>query len=293
METNAVVDSGSRSELRLPVKFAGVLEDKRATMTGNVGSSTSGVASAEARRKRMPVVKRDGGLLKRRRTKIDRDSGFVPPPLSPYIINQGRMVFLFYKKLQNSDVNNVGRTILPKRSAETHLPSLLDNQSIILPMFDMDGPGAWTFKFRYWPNNHSRMYVFEGTGPFIQKYKLQTGDYMLIYRDMVNWNYLIRAVKASEDETCANKEMAAVEGTNTANVVPNDADFGDVNLPDNPAYFAEIESFMDTGFMNDNSYFSNILNSLSSWDEIEKYYLPPTQPSVSFDNMSSEDLSRV
>ncbi|PWA46752.1 oxoglutarate/iron-dependent dioxygenase, Isopenicillin N synthase-like protein [Artemisia annua] len=49
------------------------------------------------------------------------------------------MVFLFPKKLQKSDVNNVGRIVLPKQPAETHLPRLLDDESMILPVIDMDG----------------------------------------------------------------------------------------------------------------------------------------------------------
>ncbi|KAI3793848.1 hypothetical protein L1987_36471 [Smallanthus sonchifolius] len=206
----------------------------------------------------MPVAKRDGEFPKRKRTAIHRDSGFI--------INQGRLVFLFYKKLQNSDVGNLSRI----RSAETHLPRLADDASIILPVIDMDGVGAWSFKFRYWPNNESRMYVFEGTGRFTRKYGLQTGDYMLIYKDIVNWNYLIRGVKASEVEACADKEVSA------GDVVPNDD--GALDLP--------TESLAS---MNDD--ISDILNSLSSWDEIEDYYYPPTPPNVALGNLSGEDLS--
>ncbi|KAI3799293.1 hypothetical protein L1987_34586 [Smallanthus sonchifolius] len=211
----------------------------------------------------MPMVKRDGEFSKRKRTMTHRDSGFI--------INQGRLVFLFYKKLQNSDVSNLSRI----RSAETHLPRLADDASIILPVIDMDGVGAWSFKFRYWPNNESRMYVFEGTGRFTHKYGLQTGDYILIYKDIVNWNYMIRGVKASEVEACANKEVSADD------VVPNDG--GALDLP--------VESVAGTSSVNDD--ISDILKSLSSWDEIEDYYYPPTPPNVTSDNLSGGDLSQV
>lgn len=35
---------------------------------------------------------------------------------------------------------------------------------------------VWSFQFRFWPNNNSRMYVLEGVTPCIQKLQLQAGD---------------------------------------------------------------------------------------------------------------------
>ncbi|KAI9079580.1 hypothetical protein K1719_038484 [Acacia pycnantha] len=34
----------------------------------------------------------------------------------------------------------------------------------------------WVFRFRFWPNNNSRMYVLEGVTPCIQSMQLQAGD---------------------------------------------------------------------------------------------------------------------
>lgn len=34
----------------------------------------------------------------------------------------------------------------------------------------------WTFQFRFWPNNNSRMYVLEGVTPCIQSMQLRAGD---------------------------------------------------------------------------------------------------------------------
>lgn len=34
----------------------------------------------------------------------------------------------------------------------------------------------WTFQFRFWPNNNSRMYVLEGVTPCIQAMQLRAGD---------------------------------------------------------------------------------------------------------------------
>lgn len=42
-------------------------------------------------------------------------------------------------------------------------------------MKDIKGK-EWTFQFRFWPNNNSRMYVLEGVTPCIQNMQLQAGD---------------------------------------------------------------------------------------------------------------------
>lgn len=51
------------------------------------------------------------------------------------------------------------------------------NQSEGLPIRIQDIKGKeWTFQFRFWPNNNSRMYVLEGVTPCIQNMQLQAGD---------------------------------------------------------------------------------------------------------------------
>ncbi|GJY91790.1 B3 domain-containing transcription factor FUS3-like protein [Tanacetum coccineum] len=255
-------------------------------------------AAAEARRRRKMVVKKDKGLLMRkRRTTFYRGFRFVPPPLPPYVTDQERMVFLFPKKLQKSDVNNVGRIILPKQPAETHLPRLSDDESMLLPVIDMDGVDVWSLKFRYWANNQSRMYVFEGTGAFTKKHKLEIGDYMLMYMDMVTGNYMIRAVKACEVEGCANKEETAIN-ENKADLtsqnwsVPSSLELETPNIPEDFVDFSSEDPLAMIS-MNDDSYFGDVLNSISLWDEFMTDCHPATQPSVSFGNLSSEDLSQV
>lgn len=65
------------------------------------------------------------------------------------------------------------------------------NQSEGLPIRIQDIKGKeWTFQFRFWPNNNSRMYVLEGVTPCIQNMQLQAGDtgkypcFHLIKRDI-------------------------------------------------------------------------------------------------------------
>ncbi|CAN1243828.1 B3 domain-containing transcription factor FUS3, partial [Linum perenne] len=97
--------------------------------------------------------------------------------------------FLFQKKLKNSD-----------KAAETHLPVLESKEGIPITMYDLDGSHVWTFKYRYWPNNNSRMYVLEKTGDFVNSHGLLLGDFITVYQDCQTHSYVIQARKASEED---------------------------------------------------------------------------------------------
>ncbi|XP_070006779.1 B3 domain-containing transcription repressor VAL2-like isoform X5 [Nicotiana sylvestris] len=85
------------------------------------------------------------------------------------------IVPLFEKVLSASDAGRIGRLVLPKACAEAYFPPI--NQSDGLPIKIQDIKGKeWTFQFRFWPNNNSRMYVLEGVTPCIQNMQLQAGD---------------------------------------------------------------------------------------------------------------------
>lgn len=67
-------------------------------------------------------------------------------------------------------------------------------------MDDLDGLHVWSFKYRFWPNNNSRMYVLENTGEFVSTHGLQLGDFIMVYQDSLNQNYVIQAKKASDED---------------------------------------------------------------------------------------------
>ncbi|XP_062227492.1 putative B3 domain-containing protein Os04g0676650 [Phragmites australis] len=100
------------------------------------------------------------------------------------------------KDLTNSDCGNIGRIVLPKKDAEANLPPLVEIDSMILEMDDLMLPAVWKFKYRFWPNNKSRMYILETTGEFIKRHSLQAGDILIIYRNKRTSRYVARAVKA-------------------------------------------------------------------------------------------------
>ncbi|CAI9272860.1 unnamed protein product [Lactuca saligna] len=285
---------------RMERNGCGMLAENPIAATKEGGASTA--APAEVSRRRKPVMKKDKCFIKKKRVS-DSDDAYVPPPLPPNITEHGRLAFLFYKKLHRSDVNSIGRIVLPKKAAETHLPVLLKNDSVILQMNDLNTGDEWSFKFRYWPNNRSRMYVLEGTGSFTKKHGLEADDYVLLYQDLVDQNYLIRAIRNGFDDYEYEKEATEVEGNKK-----DDADFmnqavaggvefnynliPDTNQP--TTNFPNMDGDGGWSWMNGDSdmYFDDILNSFSSsWDD--EFMYPPPQQITSFENLSSEDLSQV
>ncbi|KAK9727337.1 hypothetical protein RND81_05G274400 [Saponaria officinalis] len=85
------------------------------------------------------------------------------------------IVPLFEKILSASDASRIGRLVLPKACAEAYFPPINQSEGLPLKIQDVKG-NEWTFQFRFWPNNNSRMYVLEGVTPCIQSMQLQAGD---------------------------------------------------------------------------------------------------------------------
>ncbi|XP_047063483.1 putative B3 domain-containing protein Os04g0676650 [Lolium rigidum] len=102
------------------------------------------------------------------------------------------------KDLTNSDVGNIGRIVLPKRDAEANLPALLERDGLILKMDDFKLPATWNFKYRFWPNNKSRMYIMESTGEFVKSHSLEAGDTLIIYKSLESGKFIVRGEKATQ-----------------------------------------------------------------------------------------------
>ncbi|KAK4376139.1 hypothetical protein RND71_006816 [Anisodus tanguticus] len=91
------------------------------------------------------------------------------------------IVPLFEKVLSASDAGRIGRLVLPKACAEAYFPPINQSEGIPIRIQDIKGK-EWTFQFRFWPNNNSRMYVLEGVTPCIQNMNLQAGDTVIFSR---------------------------------------------------------------------------------------------------------------
>jgi hypothetical protein len=85
------------------------------------------------------------------------------------------IVPLFEKVLSASDAGRIGRLVLPKACAEAYFPPISQSEGLPMRIKDIKGK-EWTFQFRFWTNNNSRMYVLEGVTPCLQHMQLQAGD---------------------------------------------------------------------------------------------------------------------
>ncbi|MCL7048920.1 hypothetical protein MKW94_012063 [Papaver nudicaule] len=106
--------------------------------------------------------------------------------------------FLLQKVLEQSDVGNLGRIVLPKKEAETYLPELEARDGISIAMEDIGTSRIWNMRYRFWPNNKSRMYLLENTGDFVRSNGLQEGDFIVIYSDIKCGKFMIRGVKVRQ-----------------------------------------------------------------------------------------------
>ncbi|XP_074266524.1 B3 domain-containing transcription factor ABI3-like [Silene latifolia] len=114
--------------------------------------------------------------------------------------------FLLQKVLKQSDVGNLGRIVLPKKEAEMHLPELEARDGIPIAMEDIGTSRVWNMRYRFWPNNKSRMYLLENTGDFVRSNGLQEGDFIVIYSDVKCGKYMIRGVKVRPSQQGAKPE---------------------------------------------------------------------------------------
>ncbi|XP_071725378.1 B3 domain-containing transcription factor FUS3-like [Rutidosis leptorrhynchoides] len=136
-----------------------------------------------------------------------------PPPVSARAIDRQRLIFLFQKELRNSDVGTLRRMVLPKRASEAHLPALESKEGININMDDLDGVHLWTFKYRFWPNNNSRMYVLENTGDFVCSHGLRPKDFIIVYQDPQNEHFVIEGRKASDNVYISSAHQQLAENT--------------------------------------------------------------------------------
>eukprot|EP01018_Ginkgo_biloba_P014988 Gb_01768 [translate_table: standard] len=142
----------------------------------------------------------------------DRRQGWKP---------EKNLKFLLQKVLKQSDVGNLGRIVLPKKEAETHLPELEARDGISIAMEDIVTSRVWNMRYRFWPNNKSRMYLLENTGDFVRSNGLQEGDFIVIYSDTKTGKYMIRGVKVPRSDTSAH---APATKSTSASSVPDGED---------------------------------------------------------------------
>ncbi|KAI9177686.1 hypothetical protein LWI28_018092 [Acer negundo] len=210
--SNSVHEKTEASAFMAGVEGVAVKGDSTRFRSDRGGSTRDLVAAVTSlgvnRKKRMARQRRSSTfnlLAFASSSSSSSSSSHVPHSTTPTrVIDPSRLTFLFQKELKNSDVSSLRRMILPKKAAETHLPVLESKEGIIISMDDLDGLHMWSFKYRFWPNNNSRMYVLENTGEFVNTHGLQLGDFVAVYQDIENKKYVIQAKKASDQDVYSN-----------------------------------------------------------------------------------------
>ncbi|XP_068495397.1 B3 domain-containing transcription repressor VAL1-like isoform X2 [Phaseolus vulgaris] len=129
------------------------------------------------------------------------------------------VVPLFEKVLSASDAGRIGRLVLPKACAEAYFPSISQSEGVPLRMQDVKG-NEWTFQFRFWPNNNSRMYVLEGVTPCIQAMQLRAGDTVTFSRIDPGGKLVMGFRRASNSadtqDTSTSAQSNSAKGTTSA-----------------------------------------------------------------------------
>ncbi|KAI3431438.1 hypothetical protein D9Q98_004490 [Chlorella vulgaris] len=96
---------------------------------------------------------------------------------------------LFEKVLTTSDVNGSGRLVIPKNQAENHFPHLDQPTGTMLKLTDTDS-NQHSFRFRFWINNQSRMYLLEHTNAVLTQFNMVAGD-VLVFAKMPDGNFAV------------------------------------------------------------------------------------------------------
>ncbi|XP_006644610.2 B3 domain-containing protein LFL1 isoform X1 [Oryza brachyantha] len=173
--------------------MAGVTSKRRSSSASATSSSSGDGAAVSDRPRGVTRKRRSGGRCPR------PAAALIPTAPRPHQAAGLRVIL--QKELRYSDVSQLGRIVLPKKEAEAYLPILTSKDGKkSLCMHDLLNAQLWTFKYRYWPNNKSRMYVLENTGDYVRTHDLQLGDSIVIYKDDENNRFVIGAKKAGDQQ---------------------------------------------------------------------------------------------
>ncbi|URD75009.1 B3 [Musa troglodytarum] len=119
----------------------------------------------------------------------------------------------------------------PDKEAEAHLPNLTSRDGIVMNMDDLENLQVWTFKYRFWPNNRSRMYILENTGDYVKEHHLELGDFIMIYKDDSKDRYVIRAKKAGSSEPSVAPADEGIFDSILPDIVVGSVRYSDLFLP--------------------------------------------------------------
>ncbi|XWS74447.1 hypothetical protein CRYUN_Cryun02cG0216900 [Craigia yunnanensis] len=97
---------------------------------------------------------------------------------------------------------------------QAYFPSISQSEGLPLRIQDVKGK-EWTFQFRFWPNNNSRMYVLEGVTPCIQSMQLQAGDTVTFSRIDPGGKLVMGFRKATNSDTQEGRTSSLPNGAHS------------------------------------------------------------------------------
>eukprot|EP00887_Chlorella_sp_A99_P002330 scaffold10.g2330.t1 len=100
--------------------------------------------------------------------------------------------------LTTSDANGSGRIVIPKNVAEAHFPAVESQDGVEVAVADSCS-GRHAFRFRYWINSQSRMYLLEGTQDVQAKFNMGAGD-VLVFGRKPDGSFLVHGRKGTKDD---------------------------------------------------------------------------------------------
>ncbi|XP_020105605.1 B3 domain-containing protein LFL1-like [Ananas comosus] len=195
-------------------------------------SSSSAAAAAPPPPLTLQKVSRRSDIASCSETALDLNVPALDPDVR-FMFKQAvdGLRFILQKELRNSDVGPLGRIVLPKKEAEAHLPTLKARDGISINMYDLETFQLWTFKYRYWPNNRSRMYILENAGEYVKSHGLQLGDYIMMYKDDTKDKFIIRAKKTANKEEAVDSTDDGIFDSIVPDIVVASARYSDLFLP--------------------------------------------------------------
>jgi hypothetical protein len=84
--------------------------------------------------------------------------------------------------------------------AEANFPQIEQQMGIALPLIDVFGK-KYSFRYRFWINNASRMYLVEGTQDLQRRFRLSVGDVLMFAKHPESNTYYVCGRKGCPGET--------------------------------------------------------------------------------------------
>nr|GEX57252.1 B3 domain-containing transcription repressor VAL1-like isoform X1 [Tanacetum cinerariifolium] len=190
---------------------------------------------------------------------------------------------LFEKVLSASDAGKIGRLVLPKACAEAYFPVINSSEGVPVKVRDVKGK-EWTFQFRYWPNNNSRMYVLEGVFLCIQNMQMEAGD-TVIFSRLNPGDKLVLGCRKAVIATHASAPPNPVNGDSLASepILPKIIDQGTSNLDsEQKSVIQEKKKTHNIGSKSKRLHMhsEDAMDLKFTWEEAQECLRPPSNPTV-------------